>query len=114
MAKSPATSSTSSKTRGRPEGAKSIERPLTTFRPAQCPTCQSSRRAPFRDGPVAEESIAVEIEGQVYNREVWRNTECLDCGQQYRVIEYRYEPAKKLAVASGEGQQKEWPVASDQ
>jgi hypothetical protein len=83
---------------GRPEGAKTQERPAVTVRPAQCPSCGSSRRAPFRDGPVADESIAVELEGQVYNRELWHNTSCLDCGQQYRVIEYRYEPAKSLEV----------------
>jgi hypothetical protein len=50
------------------------------------------QREAFRDGPVTEERIGVEIREQFYNREIWRNTVCSDCGQRYRVIEYRYEP----------------------
>jgi hypothetical protein len=82
---------------GRPRGSHTERRPAVVFRPPHCPTCQSTRRAPFRDGPVAdfiaEDRIAVVIDGATYNRELWRDTRCLDCGQAYRVIEYRFEPA---------------------
>jgi hypothetical protein len=78
---------------GRPKGARTGDRPTARYVPAQCPSCQSSRRAPFRDGPVFDERIPIEIDGRPYNRELWRDTCCLDCGQHYRVIEYRYEPA---------------------
>ena len=67
-------------------------RPLVTCRPAQCPSCKSSRRAPFRDGPLATMQQTIEIDGLPYNRETWHNTKCVDCGQRYRIIEYRYEP----------------------
>ena len=77
---------------GRPQGSKTQERPAVVFLPPHCPTCQSTRRSPFRDGPVADDRIEVEIGGRRYNRELWRNTSCLDCGQSYRVIEYRFEP----------------------
>ena len=78
---------------GRPAGRKSQERPVAMFRPPRCPTCGSTRREPFRDGPVADDRIAIEIDGQLYNREIWRNTRCQDCGQLYRVVEYRFEPS---------------------
>ena len=77
---------------GRPKGSQSQERPVVTFRPPSCPSCKSTRRKPFSDGPVVDDRIAVEIDGQIYNREVWHNTRCLDCQQSYRIIEYRFEP----------------------
>jgi len=80
---------------GRPIGSRTQERPIAVFRPPRCPTCSSTRREAFRDGPVMDDRIPVEIDGQPYNRELWRNTRCLDCGQQYRVVEYRFEPSEE-------------------
>jgi len=83
-----------SKPAGRPAGSKTRERPEAAYRPAQCPSCKSTRREPFRDGPVNQQSCTIEVDGQTYNRQIWRNTRCKDCGQHYRVIEYRYEPGE--------------------
>ena len=77
---------------GRPKGSKTVDRPEAVLRPAACPSCRSTRRAPFRDGPLSEMRITMQVGGETYNRLLWRNTKCLDCGQQYRVIEYRFEP----------------------
>ena len=71
--------------------------PEAICRPAQCPACKSSRRAPFRDGPVNEQWITIDVAGQVYNHVIWRNTSCLDCGQRYRVLEYRHDPRPENA-----------------
>ena len=77
---------------GQPRGGEKQDRPQVVFRPPCCPVCHSANRAPFRDGPVLDERIGVEIDGVLYNHEIWRNTHCLDCAQHYRVIEYRFEP----------------------
>ncbi len=77
---------------GRPRGAKTADRPEAICRPGRCPRCKSSRRRAFRDGPVNEMFVTMQVSGETYNHQLWRNTECLDCGQHYRVIEYRYEP----------------------
>lgn len=90
-AQSESTEPTIKKT-GRPVGRQTEERPLAIFLPPRCPACSSTRREAFRDGPVADDRIHIEIDGQQFNRELWRNTTCLDCGQRYRVIEYRFEP----------------------
>ena len=66
--------------------------PEAICRPALCPACTSSRRVAFRDGPVNEQWSAVEVDGQLYNHVIWRNTSCIDCGQRYRVLEYRNDP----------------------
>jgi hypothetical protein len=79
---------------GRPKGKKNIERREAAYKPAQCPACKSTRREPFRAGPVQTGNATVTVDGQVYNRQIWRNTKCKDCAQHYRVIEYRFEPTE--------------------
>ena len=78
-----------------PAKRKRAERPEAVCRPAKCPSCGSTSREPFRDGPVARQTCTVEVGGQLYNRQIWRNTRCKDCGQRYRVIEYRNKPAEE-------------------
>jgi hypothetical protein len=99
-----------------PAAAAAAKRPVVMHVPPACPSCHSTRRKSYRDGrlldrwiyaheagpaemadapEVASERIGVEIRGQFYNREVWRNTQCADCGQHYRVVEYRFEPNPK-------------------
>ena len=93
---------------GRPKGSKNLARPEAILRPAQCPRCKSTRRGPFRDGPVNEMHVSMDVAGEVFNHQLWRNTKCLDCGQNYRVIEYRFEPAGEEAGEKGrkgEGEQ---------
>ena len=77
---------------GRPKGSKSVERPEAILRPAQCPRCKSTRREAFRDGPLNEMRVTMQVGGETFNHQLWRNTKCVDCGQNYRVIEYRFEP----------------------
>jgi hypothetical protein len=75
-------------------------RPAVIFRPPACPSCGCTQREPFRDGPVMSETIAIEIAGRTYNREIWHNATCSHCGQRYRIIEYRFEPGRS-AIAPG-------------
>jgi hypothetical protein len=82
------------------------ELPEAVIRPAQCPNpnCRSTKRAPFRDGPLSTSAVAVEVGGQLFNRQAWYNTACQDCGQRYRVIRYGYEPtAAALADCGDDG-----------
>ena len=77
---------------GRPEGAKTANRAPAISLPAACPTCGSTRREPYREGVLNDQRIAGEIRGHIYNRVVWRNTRCADCGQSITVREFLFEP----------------------
>jgi len=78
--------------RGRPKGAQTVERSMVLCLPPACPSCGSTRREPYRDGPVRDQAIGGEIQGQRYNRILWHRTRCLDCGQALIVREFLYEP----------------------
>lgn len=84
------------KRKGRPAGAKTVERAPCVCLPPACPTCGSTRREPYKSH-VSEfrfEGTAQGPDGTArrYNRVVWRPTKCLDCGQQLTVREYHFDP----------------------
>jgi hypothetical protein len=81
-----------SKKSGRPRGAKNEDRASAVSLPPACPSCNSTRREPYRNGVVVDRQLAGEIDGRPYNRVVWRRTRCLDCGQQITVREYHFSP----------------------
>ena len=92
------------------------ELPEAIIRPAQCPRCKSTRRLPFRDGPLNTTAAPVRIGGELYNRQAWYSTTCSDCGQRYRVIRYGYEPdpvAPPMPAATSAGEEEFSPADSD-
>lgn len=64
--------------------------------PARCPTCGSTDREPYKGTPDVHEVGGTDVAtGKPFNRIVFRNTKCANCGQALRVREYQYLPPEK-------------------
>lgn len=81
--------------KGRPPGAQNISG-VVTVQADRCKMCDSTRRAPYTNATVHDYPGIDETTGKPYTATVWRNTNCLDCGQRRRVREHRYEPTIDL------------------
>jgi predicted Zn-ribbon and HTH transcriptional regulator len=79
--------------RGRPAGARTVDRPAADVLPSSCPKCGSTNREPYSGQP-REFKYAGEHEGRPYTRIVYRSTRCRDCGQARVDREWLYEPEK--------------------
>lgn len=93
---------TSSRTRGRPRGSKTVERPAVTVEVSRCPRprCGSTKRTKYvllRE----RELVGVLRNGMPYTHVVWRHTQCADCGQHRTDIAHENRPEK-----SGDGKAK--------
>lgn len=67
------------KRRGRPKGSKTQNVPRVYVVAPRCPSCNSSERGSYFGTPQTLE-VSGEIDGQAYNRVVWRRARC-KCGQ---------------------------------
>ena len=73
--------------RGRPKGAKTLDRDVVEIIPACCQRCGSTTRRPY--DKVRERAVPGNINGKQYTHVVWRRTACLACGQAR--VERHYE-----------------------
>lgn len=85
------------KAKGRPPGAKNIERPVTTAAVPRCPNhgCLSTRQEPGAKRPIKESNREGVKDGEPYNKIVWYRTICADCGQHYGFNVFLFEPDRK-------------------
>lgn len=86
------------KAKGRPPGAKTVERPATTADPPRCPnhSCRSTRQLAGAKRPIKDSTDFSGVrDGEPYNRVIWYATTCADCGQRYRFNVFLYEPDRK-------------------
>lgn len=68
--------------------------------PVICPRCRSPRRSPFirRETVLDFENVMTEPKlGVHYDRIIYRDCKCLDCGQRMRVREFTMKPPQKPA-----------------
>lgn len=75
--------------RGRPAGAKTIDRPDVHEIPSRCPRCECTRRASFTGPPINVEGPLTHPEtGDWFQRKIGRRTQCASCGQFRMQWEY--------------------------
>ena len=71
---------TATKKRGRPKGAKTVQRDVVTVEPTRCRVCGSTDRDPYRATRRLPHSGFTPA-GELYTTVVWRHTKCRHCGQ---------------------------------
>jgi predicted Zn-ribbon and HTH transcriptional regulator len=79
--------------RGRPAGSRNQPRTVVLVRPAWCPKCGSSKRTPYRLVNVRE-MPGYTSDGQRYERIVYRDCRCKDCGQLRREAHFENDGGK--------------------
>lgn len=92
------------KPKGRPKGAKNIQRPVVVEIPAACPIerggCGSTRSEVLRIA--AEDFFRGELpSGHRYTRILSRRVRCRDCGRHYIVRSYEYRAEDEPFAATG-------------
>lgn len=87
----PRTTTTKPRRPGRPKGAPPLEWATAIEIPAHCPTCNSSDLRAIGGSP-QEMATAGEIRGERFDKVVWKNRRCQNCGQYVRVRAYLKKP----------------------
>ena len=70
-------------------------KPIEDIQASRCPTCGSSERSEYSNR--REHVHSGEYDGKPFNRVVWRNCHCLNCGQHRVDRTYEFISDKKFA-----------------
>lgn len=79
--------------KGRPQGAKTADRPVVDTVETRCSSCGSTERTPYHDKrEVIGDGVAPD--GKPYSAVTLRPTKCVTCGQHRIDRTYRYVPTE--------------------
>lgn len=69
---------------GRPTGSKTDPAPSVDAPASRCPACGSTERKPYYGTPTELAYLFTDAAGNETTHVVWKNTNCLKCGQKRR------------------------------